>query len=102
MKKITLTFILVLCLSVFAYADRDTLRCPSGRAFVHIGDGKISVSKCMGEPAYKDSSIIRYRTDNGAIAEGNMDSWSYVISGWEYQIVFLNGKVSKIEKLGRE
>jgi len=102
MKKILITLILLFAFTVCAFAGHSssTFRCVNGNELLIVGDSVLKLIECMGEPAYKNVSILTTRGD-GVKVETPVEEWFYNIDDWTHKITVKNGQVIGITDMGR-
>ncbi|MDA8404436.1 MAG: DUF2845 domain-containing protein [Desulfobacteraceae bacterium] len=100
MKKAVLTIVLFFALAFCAHAD--SLRSADGNSLIIDGDSVMKVVQGLGEPAYKTEKYEITRDRDGTITKTLVERWYYSIDGMSYIVVIRDGRVIKIESLGRE
>ena len=79
------------------------MRCQDGCDLLQVGDSKLKVMECMGEPDYVDKALKRSMYGKQKVEiETGIETWFYRIDGWVYSIKIMNGRVAMINDLGRE
>ena len=100
MKKIMLTIVLFFAVALCAHAD--SLRSSDGNSLIISGDSVMKLVQGLGEPAYKTEKYEITRENDGTIIKTLVEKWYYSIDGMSYVVEVRDGRVGKIESLGRE
>jgi len=100
MKIFTMVFCLFIACTAHAAVELSTMPCAGGGVVI-INDNVISVIECAGQPVMKTQKTLNTKSGSSRV-ESQVEEWTYVVNGWVYSILIIDGAVASILDMGEK